>query len=133
MLNQNRIILMTKLASFEENEGKKNIAICRYFRGDFIGWQVIKSVMAATVAFFVVLATYILYNFENFMEDIYDIDLIQMGKNLIFVYICVVVVYAVISYIIFALRYQKAKKSLKIYYGNLKKLNSMLGKEESQE
>ena len=34
MLNEEKIILMTQMASYEENEGKKNMAIGRYFRSD---------------------------------------------------------------------------------------------------
>ena len=32
MLNEEKVILMTQMASYEENEGKKNMAIGRYFR-----------------------------------------------------------------------------------------------------
>lgn len=133
MLNRDRIILMTKMASFEENEGKKSISICRYFRGDYIGWQVIKAIIASTVAYFVVLAAYIFYFFEDFMEDIYEIDLMAYGKKLVYYYVCFVVVFAVIAYIIYAVRYQRAKKNLKKYYGNLKRLNGMLNKESADD
>ena len=34
MLNEERVILMTKLASYEANEGKKNVAIGNYFRSE---------------------------------------------------------------------------------------------------
>lgn len=37
MLNQERIILMTKMASYEEHEGKKNNSIMNYFRGIMYG------------------------------------------------------------------------------------------------
>ena len=86
MINRERVILMTKMASYEENEGKKNIAICKYFRGDYIGWQMIKSAIAATVAFIVVLATYFLFHFENIMAEIYELDLKLYGKRIIFGY-----------------------------------------------
>lgn len=133
MLNRDRIILMTKMASFEENEGKKSISICKYFRGDYIGWQVIKAVISSTVAYFVVLAAYIFYFFEDLMQDIYEMDLMAFGRKLVFYYVCFAVGYAVIAYIVYSIRYQHAKKDLKKYYGNLKRLNSMLSKEESEE
>ncbi len=133
MLNRDRVILMTKMASFEENEGKKSISICKYFRGDYIGWQVIKSVIASTVAYFVVLAAYIFYNFEALIEEIYEIDLKTYGKNMIYIYVCFVVCFGVITYIVYALRYQRAKKDLKRYYGNLKRLNGMLNKEDADD
>ena len=42
MLNEERVILMTKMASHEENEGKKNVAIGNYYRSDYIAIQVLK-------------------------------------------------------------------------------------------
>ncbi|MDD6811971.1 MAG: hypothetical protein PUD93_08915 [Lachnospiraceae bacterium] len=125
MLNEERVILMTKLASYEANEGKKNIAIGNYFRGDYIGWQVLKSIISATIAFVVVFAMYIFYDFEVFMMDIYKMDLLEFGKNVLILYAAVVGGYAVISYIVYAYRYNRAKKSLKLYYMNLKKLSNM--------
>ena len=65
MLNEERIILMTQMASYEANEGKKNVAIGSYFRSDYIGWQVLKSIISATIAFIVVFAMYIFYDFEH--------------------------------------------------------------------
>ena len=41
MLNEEKVILMTQMASYEENEGKKNMAIGRYFRSDYIAIQVL--------------------------------------------------------------------------------------------
>ena len=37
MLNAERVILMTRLAAYENGEGKKNVAIGKYFRSDYIG------------------------------------------------------------------------------------------------
>ena len=125
MLNEDRIILMTKLASYEQNEGKKNVAIGNYFRVDYIGWQVLKSIISATLAFIVVFALYIFYDFEVFMMDIYKMDLLAFGKQVLTIYLAVIAGYAVISYIICASRYSRAKKSLHLYYMNLRKLSSM--------
>ena len=65
------------------------------------------------------------YDFENFMQDIYKMDLIGFGKNVLLYYGITVVVYGAASYLICSLRYARAKKSLKCYYNNLKKLNSI--------
>ena len=125
MLNEEKIILMTQMASYEENEGKKNMAIGRYFRSDYIAIQVLKSVVSATIAYALCLALYIFYDFENFMQDIYKMDLIAFARNILLYYGITVVVYGAVSYLICSLRYARAKKSLKCYYNNLKKLNSI--------
>ena len=116
MLNEEKVILMTQMASYEENEGKKNMAIGRYFRSD---------ILCATIAYGVCFALFVFYDFENFMQDIYKMDLIGFGKNVLLYYGITVVVYGVASYLICSLRYARAKKSLKCYYNNLKKLNSI--------
>lgn len=125
MLNEERVILMTKMASYEENEGKKNLEIGNYFRGDYIAVQVLKSLLGVTVAFAIGFALYLLYDFEGFMQNFYKMDLISFAKNTLLYYILVVVVYGFISYEVYSYRYTKAKKSLKRYYNNLKKLNTM--------
>ena len=129
MLNEERIKLMTKMAAYEANEGKKNVAIGNYFRGDYIGLQVIKSIISATLAFLIVFGLFIFYDFEVFMSDIYKMDLLGFAKTVVIVYLIFVAVYALISYMIYTYRYTKARKSLKMYYNNLKKLAYLYDKE----
>ncbi len=125
MLNEERVVLMTKMAAFEEREGKKSLDIGSYFRSDYIGWQVLKSIISATIAFVVVFAMYIFYDFEIFMTDIYKMDLLEFAKNVLFYYLGTVGIYALISYIVYTVRYSRAKKSLRAYYMNLHRLSSM--------
>ena len=116
---------MTEMASYESGKGKKDISILNYFRGDYIGFQVLKSVIAATISFLALFAVYLFYNFETLMQNIYKMDLMEFGKSVIILYLCTVGIYGVISYVVYATKYNRAKKSLKIYYANLKKLASM--------
>ena len=125
MLNEKRIILMTKMASYEANEGKRNLAIGSYFRSDYIGWQVLKSIISATIAFIVVFGMYIFYDFELFMTDIYKMDLLEFAKRVFTLYLWTIGVYAVISYVVYTVRYGRATKSLKTYYANLRRLSDM--------
>ena len=125
MLNEKRIILMTKMASYEANEGKKNVAIGSYFRSDYIGWQVLKSIISATIAFVVVFGMYIFYDFELYMTEIYKMDLLEFAKRVLTLYLWTIGVYAVISYAVYAVRYSRAVKSLRVYQMNLRRLADM--------
>ena len=129
MLNEKRVIIMTKLASYEATEGKKNGAIGKYFRGDYIGLQVLKSVISAAIALLIVGGMYVLYDFENIMADVYKTDLLLMGRRILFVFIAVMVVFAFISYAIYSYRYSKAKRKQKIYANHLKQLGEMYERE----
>lgn len=125
MLNEERVILMTHMASYEGGEGKQNVKIGNYFRSDYIAVQVLKSIISATLAFAVIFALYIFYDFEVFMQDLYKIDLITFAKNVLMNYAFTVVGYGILTYVLSTYRYARAKRSLKLYYHNLKKLNSM--------
>lgn len=125
MVNEERVILMTKLASYERGPGKKNVNISNFFRGDYIGFQLLKSIICATMAFAIVIGVYIFYHFEDLMSDIYQLDLIELGKEFLKYYLILLIGYCGISYSVYSYRYHKARKSLKSYYSNLRKLNQM--------
>lgn len=125
MLNEERVILMTKMASYEEGEGKRNMSLGRYFRGDYISIQLLRAFFSSTIAYLLGFGLYVLYDFETLIADIYKMDLFVFAKNIIMWYAIFVVGYCVITYVICAYRYAQAKKSLKLYYHNLKKLDSL--------
>ncbi len=132
MLNESRIKLMTKMAVYEEREGRKSMSIGTYFRGDYIGKEVIKSIIYATAAYLIIIGVYVCYNFQMLVQDIYHMDLIQFGIEILKDYLKLVVVYAIITYIYYAMRYQSARRSLRSYYNNLRRLNSMYRKEDAE-
>ena len=103
---------MTKMASYEANEGRRNVAIGRYFRSDYIGWHVLKSIISATIAFVVVFGMYIYYDFEVFMR-------------ILSMYLWTTGIYAVIAFVVYAVRYSRAMRSLKLYHMNLRRLMNM--------
>lgn len=129
MLNEERVILMTHMASYESGEGKQNVKIGNYFRSDYITVQVLKAIISATIAFAVVFALYIFYNFEVFMENLNTMDLIAFAKSVVTYYGFTVVTYGGLTYVLSTYRYAKAKNSLKLYYQNLKKLHSLYNQE----
>ena len=125
MLNEERVILMTKMEAYAQNEGKRNMRIGKYFRGDYISLQILKSVISATIAYVICFALYILYDLENFLQNIYKMDIVAFIRNALLYYGITVVAYGIISYLVYAYRYARARKSLKDYYNHLKKLNSL--------
>lgn len=125
MLNEERVILMTRLASYEANEGKQNIAIGKYFKSDYIRMQTIKSILYGTITFFIFLVLVVLMDMETFMGDMYQMDLFEYGKKVLFWYIGFVGGYGVISYVVYTIRYRQARKNLKAYFNNLKRLSEM--------
>lgn len=133
MVNENRVILMTKLASYEAREGKKYLAAGRYFRSDFISLQLLKSFISGTLAFCIVAGMAVLYDLEGFMKKFYQAeDMIGLVKDIGIVYLIAIGIYMLISYMVAAYRYKISRQSLKSYYGNLKKLSKYYDQKGNQ-
>ena len=49
MLNNRKVRLMTRLAIYEQTEGKEDVRISKYFRTDYVRLNVLKSIVAVTV------------------------------------------------------------------------------------
>lgn len=131
MLSQERIKLMTRMTAYEEKEGKKYMSIGSYFRSDYMGMQVILSVLSATLTFLLICAFYVYYHFDSFMQDIYKKDVLSTGKQLLLYYVIFVVAYGLITYIVYSFRYDRARRSLKRYYNHLKQLAALYDLEKN--
>ena len=128
MLNEEKVILMTKMASYEATDGKKHIKTGNYFRGDYLAIEVMKSLLYGTIAFLLGFGLFVLYDFEVFMQDIYKMDLFVFIQNILIYYVVFIVIYGGVSYFIYSYRYKQARIHLKRYYHNLKKLSMLYQK-----
>ena len=123
MINEEKVILMTKIASYEANEGKHDLATNKYFRSDYVTLQMIKAIFSGTIAFVIIISVALLYDFDTLMKNLYQIDLVQLGKDLMVKYLISVGFYTLIVYIVASYRFNRARQGLKTYYGNLRRLS----------
>ena len=130
MVNEERIKLMTRMAAYEKEEHKKNQKIVSFFKSDYISMQTLKSIVYTTIAFASMFGLYVLYDFEIFMKEIYQMDIFEFAKSVIIVYGIFLGIILVITYAVSLYQYKRALQSTKLYYANLKKLSRDYGEEE---
>ena len=130
MVNEERIKLMTRMAAYEKEEHKKNKKIVSFFKSDYISMQTLKSIVYTTIAFAIMFGLYVLYDFEIFMKEIYQMDIFEFAKSVIIVYGIFLGIILVITYAVSLYQYKRALQSTKLYYANLKKLSQDYGEEE---
>ena len=129
MLNEDKISLMTEMAIYEKTKGKKDLSIFSYFKSDYIGWQMIKSVVCATLSFIIIVGLKVFYGLEDIMINVYNEDLADFGKSILLKYLLFVLVYSAISFFIGQMQYKKARKSVHGYSRDLKELSAMYREE----
>ena len=124
---------MTKLASYEEKEGKKNIPLSKYYREDYVGLKMVNTGIIVTLAYILVLAILVFVNIDKMMTELANMDYIQLGTNVLIGYVIVLVAYMVISYVVYSVKFRRVRDSLNEYNGNLKKLYNIYKDEEFSE
>ena len=122
MLNENKIKMMTKMAIYEKNEGKSMLKTARYFKGDYIAFGILKSVIATTFAAIILLTMYFLCNAEGMIQQINNLDYVGLAKKISLYYVLMLIVFSIISGIVYYYRYEHTRKGIKRYFSRLNKL-----------
>lgn len=129
MLNNSKIRLMTKLAVYENKEGKEDISLSKYYKTDYVRYQVIKSIIAATFGYALILVLIILYKSEYIIKNAVTLDYKTIGTYVLGFYIMVIAVYGLASLVGFSIKYDKSRKKLGRYFKLLKRLNKIYNDE----
>ena len=132
MLNENKIKMMTKMAIYEKNQGRRMIKTAKYYKGDYVALGVLKGTIATTIAYIIVLMMVIICNVEKIVANIDSIDYLQIGKTAVLYYVIALIVFSVISGIVCAYQYEKSRGGLKTYFSRLNKLERFYNKQRSR-
>lgn len=122
MLNKKKIMLMTKLAMYEKQEGKHMFKASKSFRGDYVSWHVIKTIIAITLVYLLCAALWFIYNSEIIMQNFMVLNYFAIIRYAVMSYVLLVLVYGVIAYIVYSVKYSKAAKSIEHYEKGLRQL-----------
>lgn len=87
LLNENKIKMMTKMAIYEKNEGRKMLKTAKYFKGDYIAFGILKTIISTTFAGVILLAMYFLCNAEGMIQDINNLDYMGLARKFAFYYV----------------------------------------------
>lgn len=130
MLNEKRIRLMTKLARYENGQGKEDLRIGRYYRGDYLGMALFKNFFLTSIGYAVVLGMIAAYFSDYLMDNVHKMNLVMLAVAVVGGYIITMAVYSVVTYTIYSLRYSRAKRGIKAYDQKLSELAGLYEREE---
>ena len=124
MLNNKKIRTMTKLALYEQMDGKEDIRMGKYYKTDYVRLQVLKTVVNVTVGYILILILIGMYKAEYIISNLVTFDFVRIGQYILGFYIMIMAVFVTGSILGYSLKYDKSRKDLSKYYKSLKKLSS---------
>ena len=129
MINEEKVILMTKASRYESKKGKKELKIIRYFRHDYISIQILTGWFFVTVSFLLCAALWAVCHMEYLLDNLHRMDLKSFGWTVLLIYAAVMAVYLCILYGVSSYRYYKARKSVGTYAQILRKISDIYVRE----
>ncbi|MDD5829611.1 MAG: hypothetical protein PUD10_10725 [Lachnospira sp.] len=122
LLNENKVKMMTKMAIYEKNEGKTMLKTAKYFKGDFIAFGILKTIITTTIAFVIIVLLYVLCNAEGLMNQINSMDYMALGRKVAVYYVLMLIIFTAIAAAVYNYKYEHSRKGLKRYFSRLNKL-----------
>ena len=132
MLDEKKIRLMTDLARYENQHGKEELKISRYYRSDYLGLALFRNFFLASIAYVVILGLIGSYFLDYFLDNIHRMNILLVGVAVIGGYIITLTVYSVATYAIYSLRYSRAQRSVRGYEQRLEELEEYYKEEEKE-
>lgn len=129
MVREENVKLMSKIAIFEKRKGKAEISMHSYYKGDYVRLNTLKAVVSSTVSFVLIAALVVIYKLDYILANIMMMDYKIIGIKIAVVYIVWVLLYWLLTRVLYAKRYEDSRSDIIIYNHNLKKLQEEAQKE----
>ncbi len=124
MLNNEKIILMTKLSLYEQKNKKSEIKSSRYFKSDYMLMKMLGSFISVTVGYILCLVLWIIFSADKMIGSMTTTGkFVGLLVILVIIYVALTVTYMIFSYAFYSHRFRKIRRNLKEYNGDLKTLH----------
>lgn len=132
MLNEEKVRYMMQLAIFEKRVGKKIFPINRYFKKDYVGGQMFRSFFGYTFCYLLFLLMWVLYKLDELLNEMSIDEILDAAKKWGVIYAAGLVLYLIVTWIVYSKRYDYAARSQTMYTSKLKHLMRRYEKERPE-
>ncbi len=122
MLNESKIKLMTGISMIEKDKGKDLAIVHRYFKGDYIGRHMLCAFLGYTFCWCLGLLLVAACKVEEWFSLLSLKELADYFVGYAAWYAAGLLVYLVITFIVYFIRYRRASLTMRRYLERLKNL-----------
>ena len=95
MINNDKVSLMTKLAIYE-NKNTEDIKLSKYYKGDYVRHNVLKTIISVTIAYACILLFILFYNLEEVLAKAFELNYTMLGIEICVSYFVLIVIFTLI-------------------------------------
>ena len=115
MIDETKVQRMTKLAIFEKKHEKEIETVRSTYRSDYVSAKMMKNWIFITIAFDIGFVVWALYRLDEIAASLNKLDPVQFGLQILTVYLVVMGIYMILTWVVYTIRYQKMKKARERY------------------
>lgn len=132
MIDATKVRMMTKLASYESGEGKKELKMHRYSKGTYLSLKQLESFFAMTLAYGLCALLYCSRYYTEIMTKGLAFSYREIFLHILIGYVILIVVNFIVTDRIVRRKYDTMLRHIEEYDKNLFALTTYLEKEEVQ-
>lgn len=129
MLDERKVKLMTKLAMYEQTQGKEDFKISEYYRKDYAGMHIVFSIIWTTIGYACAVLLAGVAGMQALLANMSTGLIITLGIAIIAGYLVTVILFAVLTSHVYNKRHKNARQRVKRYNHELIKLLKLYEKE----
>ncbi len=130
MLDQRKVELMTRLAFYEQTDGKEDFKVSEYYRKDYTSMHVICSILWTTIGYGCIVGIAVLLGIEKILDNMSNALIMMLGGIVILGYISLTIAYAIITGYVYNEKHKDARQRVKKYNHDLTRLLRLYEKEK---
>lgn len=130
MLSEKKIKLMIRLSDYEQNQGRIDLERTKYYKLDYIRYEILKTLICVTGAVFLALMLIGMYHMEFLITNALELDYAGIAKYFLVIYILLLCLFSLVTVSISSVRYEASKNRVKDYYSTLQELITFYEEEE---
>lgn len=128
MLDEKKVRLMTRMASYEENEGKTDMKISAYYRKDYVSLNTLISVIEITVAYACLIGLIVLGGFDALVAKMSMKLAVTLGVAAVVGYLVALIVYTIVSHRFYDRKHKEARTRVKKFNHDIIRLLKQYGR-----
>ena len=132
MLDEKKVKLMTRLAFYEETQGKEDFKISAYYRKDYVSLHMLCSFIWVTIGYVCIVALAVLAGLDSLLGNMSMAVIVLIGGMAIVGWLAVVIIYMMITSHIYNEKHKNSRQRVKKYNHDLTRLLKMYVHSDSQ-